>query len=111
MDTERFQAPEILFSPYLINMDSQGIAEQLFMSINKVDVDVRPGLYKHIVLSGGSSMYPGLPTRLEKEIKDIYTERVLKGDSSRLSVSITISLVLGKGCKMLTIDAAYEDKG
>ena len=26
-------------------------------------------LYKHIVLSGGSTMYPGLPSRLEREIK------------------------------------------
>ena len=43
-------------------------------------------LYKHIVLSGGTSMYPGLPSRLEKEVKQLYLERVLQGDGSRLSV-------------------------
>lgn len=88
MDTERFQAPEILFSPYLIDVDSPGIAEQLFSSIATADVDIRSSLYKHILLSGGTSMYPGLPTRLEKEVKKLYLENVLKGDVSRLDVCI-----------------------
>jgi actin-related protein 2 len=30
-------------------------------------------------------MYPGLPSRLEKEVKQLYLERVLQGDTSRLS--------------------------
>ena len=30
-------------------------------------------------------MYPGLPSRLEREIKQLYLERVLKGDTDRLS--------------------------
>lgn len=47
----------------------------------------RPEFYKHIVLSGGSTMYPGLPSRLEREIKQLYLERVLKGDVAKLSVS------------------------
>ena len=56
-------------------------------SYQAADVDTRSDLYKHIVLSGGSTMYPGLPSRLEREIKQLYLERVLKGDTSRLSVS------------------------
>ncbi|KAJ1568005.1 Arp2/3 complex subunit, actin nucleation center, partial [Cladochytrium tenue] len=56
----------------------------LFNSINACAIDVRPELYKHIVLSGGSSMYPGLPSRLEKELKKLYLDRILKGDKSRL---------------------------
>ena len=35
-------------------------------------------------------MYPGLPSRLEREIKQLYLERVLKGDASKLSVSNNI---------------------
>ena len=49
---------------------------------------MRAELYKHIVLSGGTSMYPGLPSRLEKDMKSLYLDRVLKGDASRLSVRI-----------------------
>lgn len=58
----------------------------LFNTIQNVEIDLRPELYKHIVLSGGSTMYPGLPSRLEKDVTDLYLERVLKGDTSRLSV-------------------------
>lgn len=46
----------------------------------------RADLYKHIVLSGGTTMYPGLPSRLERELKQLYLERVLKGDTEKLSV-------------------------
>ena len=61
--------------------------EMLFQTIQSAAVDVRTELYKHVVLSGGSSMYPGLPSRLEKEMKQLYLTRVLNGDPSRLNVS------------------------
>lgn len=51
---------------------------------------MRSVLYKHIVLSGGSTMYPGLPSRLEREIKQLYLERVLKNDNDKLSVCTTV---------------------
>ncbi len=82
---ERFEASEALFQPHLINVEGQGIAELVFSSIQAAEMDMRPELYKHIVLSGGSTMYPGLPSRLEREIKQLYLERVLKGDTDRLS--------------------------
>lgn len=82
---ERFGAPEALFQPHLINVDAVGIAELLFNTIQAADIDTRPEFYKHIVLSGGSTMYPGLPSRLEREIKQLYLERVLKGDTQKLS--------------------------
>ena len=85
---ERFQAPEALFQPYLVGVESQGIAELLFNTIQAADVDVRSDLYRHIVLSGGSTTYPGLKSRLEREIKQLYLERVLKGNVENLSVSI-----------------------
>lgn len=84
---ERFEAPEALFQPHLINVEGQGIAELVFNTIQAADIDMRSVLYKHIVLSGGSTMYPGLPSRLEREIKQLYTERVLKNDNANISVS------------------------
>lgn len=33
-------------------------------------------------------MYPGLPSRLERELKQLYLERILKGDREKLSVSV-----------------------
>jgi actin-related protein 2 len=83
---ERFEAPEILFQPHLNNVEALGIAELLFETIQGSSMDIRSELYKHIVLSGGSTMYPGFASRLEREITQLYLERVLKGDASRLSV-------------------------
>ena len=62
--------------------------EMLFQTIQAAAVDVRSELYKHIVLSGGSSMYPGLPSRLEKEMKQLYLTRVLNGNPERLNVRL-----------------------
>ena len=87
MSGERFEAPEALFQPHLINIEGVGVAELLFNTIQAADIDTRSEFYKHIVLSGGSTMYPGLPSRLEREIKQLYLERVLKGDTTKLSVS------------------------
>ena len=86
--SERFEAPECMFQPHLVDIEQPGVAEMLFETIQNAAVDVRTELYKHIVLSGGSSMYPGLPSRLEKEMKQLYLTRVLNGDPSRLNVRV-----------------------
>lgn len=83
--SERFEAPECLFQPHLVDCEQPGIAEFLFNTIQSADVDVRASLFKAIVLSGGSSMYPGLPSRLEKELKQLWLTRVLNGNPERLS--------------------------
>eukprot|EP01119_Soliformovum_irregulare_P001099 TRINITY_DN1081_c0_g1_i1.p2 TRINITY_DN1081_c0_g1~~TRINITY_DN1081_c0_g1_i1.p2 ORF type:complete len:393 (+),score=113.38 TRINITY_DN1081_c0_g1_i1:47-1225(+) len=82
---ERFEAPEVLFEPHLLDVEGMGMAEQLFDCINKADVDTRPEFYNHIVLSGGTTMYPGLPSRLEKEIKNLYLQKVAKGNKAQLA--------------------------
>lgn len=68
---ERFRAPEALFSPSLLGRESTGIAERTYQSIMKTDMDIRPELYKNIILSGGTSMYPGLPDRMMKEVSHL----------------------------------------
>lgn len=85
LGAERYQAPECLFQPSLIDNEKKGMQETLFGMIQEADIDLRPAFYKHIVLSGGSTMYPGLPSRLEKEMRSMYLKHVLKGDKTRLS--------------------------
>ena len=94
---ERFEAPEALFQPHLINVEGVGVAELLFNTIQAADIDTRPEFYKHIVLSGGSTMYPGLPSRLERELKQLYLERVLRGEREKLSVSIFLVILISMG--------------
>jgi len=85
LDRERYQAPEILFNPELFDIEQDGVASMLFKMINEADIDLRKPFYKHIVLSGGSTMYPGLPSRMEKEMKELYLTHVLKGDKKNMS--------------------------
>ena len=66
--SERFRCPELLFKPDLNGFELNGIDQTLFDSIMKCDIDVRKDLYANIVLSGGSTMFQGLPKRLKKEI-------------------------------------------
>jgi len=67
--SERFRAPEVLFQPNFVGMESSGIHKLCFDSIMKCDVDIRRDLYKNIVMSGGTTMFTGIPERLEKEMK------------------------------------------
>jgi actin-related protein 2 len=93
---ERYVAPEALFHPGFIDVDAPGMAESLFNTIQSADIDTRPEFYKHIVLSGGSTMYPGLPTRLEKEVRQLYFDKVAKGNKTQLDVSTQTFLFVEK---------------
>merc|ERR1739842_88417 len=57
---ERFRAPEALFQPSFLGMESCGIHETTYNSIIKCDVDIRKDLYANTVMSGGTTMYPGI---------------------------------------------------
>jgi len=65
---ERFRCPEVLFQPSFIGKEASGIHDTMFQTIMKCDVDIRKDLYANIVLSGGTTMFPGIAERLTKEI-------------------------------------------
>lgn len=65
---ERFRCPEVLFQPFLIGEEALGVHENTYNSIMRSDIDIRKDLYSNIVLSGGSTMFPGFAVRLLKEI-------------------------------------------
>jgi len=66
--SSRFRTPEALFNPSMVGLEDNGIHNLIFDSIMKCDVDIRKDLYANIVLSGGSTMYPGIQERVEKEV-------------------------------------------
>mmetsp|Transcript_15821 Transcript_15821/g.25310 ORF Transcript_15821/g.25310 Transcript_15821/m.25310 type:complete len:199 (+) Transcript_15821:738-1334(+) len=87
LGSERYQAPEVLFQPHLGDekyAEQKGIHQMVYDMIMESDIDLRRDFFKHIVLSGGSTMYPGLPTRLEKEIRALYLKNTLKGNKQAL---------------------------
>ncbi|KAJ5078904.1 actin-7-related [Anaeramoeba ignava] len=67
VSNERFKIPEILFNPNLLGLETYGIHNSIYKSIMSCDLELHDSLFDNIVLSGGSSMFPGIEERLQKE--------------------------------------------
>merc|ERR1712136_434986 len=65
---ERFRCPEALFQPAFLGMESAGVHESTYNCIMNCDIDIRKDLYANTVLSGGTTMFPGIADRMQKEI-------------------------------------------
>jgi len=94
---ERFRCPEALFTPSLIGKECEGIHLQTYNTIMKCDIDLRKDLFKNIVLSGGTTMFPGLSERMTKELSAITpagtTIRVVAPPERKYSVWIGGSIL------------------
>ena len=69
---QRIKCPESLFKPFMIQNlgdNIENIGQTCYDSIQKCNSDKKIDFYNCIVLSGGTSMFNGLPERLTKEIK------------------------------------------
>ncbi|XP_018730306.2 actin, muscle-like [Eucalyptus grandis] len=65
---ERFQFAQFMFNPALVQMSAPGIHEITHASISKCNADIQKDLFRNMVLSGGSSVFPGMAERFSKEI-------------------------------------------
>nr|BAH29714.1 actin [Dicyema japonicum] len=68
---ERFRCPEALLQPQFTGSESHGVHEATYNSIMKCDIDIRKDLYANTVLSGGTTMFPGIADRIQKEITSL----------------------------------------
>ena len=59
---------ELLFEPYLNELECKSLPESIWGAIQGCDVDCRADIGKSVVLSGGNSMLTGLQERLKAEI-------------------------------------------
>lgn len=68
---ERWRTPEALFNPSIVGQeaDSPGVAGMVWDSIQGCDIDLRRQLLSNVVLSGGSTMFPGFAERLTRELR------------------------------------------
>merc|ERR1739848_672337 len=74
---KRFLGPEIFFHPEFANPDfTVPISEAVDSVVQACPIDVSRGLYKNIVLSGGSTMFKDLGKRLERDIKKSVNARI-----------------------------------
>ncbi|CAF3685435.1 unnamed protein product [Rotaria sordida] len=65
---ERFRCPEALFAPAALGREESGVAQMVYNTIMKCDIDIRKELYTNTILSGGTTMFPGIADRMQKEI-------------------------------------------
>ncbi|XP_021485830.1 actin-related protein T1 [Meriones unguiculatus] len=63
------QVPEVLFTPDHLGIHDLGISKMVCNSIAKCDADIQETLFAEIVLSGGTTLFPGLQDRLLKELE------------------------------------------
>lgn len=74
---ERFLAPEIFFNPEIYSSDFLTPLPLVVDGvIQQSPIDVRRGLYKNIVLSGGSTLYKDFGRRLQRDIKQLVDARI-----------------------------------
>lgn len=67
----QFKCPEVLFDPSRVGMESGGVHEIVVRAIRRCDVDIRREMFGNVVLSGGTTVIPGLAERLAKEVSSL----------------------------------------
>lgn len=65
---ERYRAPECLFHPEQMGSECMGVNDCLVKGIMRTDMDMRRTLFGQVVLSGGSTLFPGFGDRLLNEV-------------------------------------------
>jgi len=114
---ERFRAPEVLFQPSLIGKEASGIHDCTFQTIMKCDVDIRRDLYANIVMSGGTTMFPGIAERMTKELTSLAPStmkiKVVAPPERKYSVWIGGSILasLSTFQQMWISKAEYDESG
>lgn len=78
---ERFLAPEIFFNPEIYSSDFlTPLPVVVDNVIQSAPIDVRRGLYKNIVLSGGSTLYKDFGRRLQRDIRHLVDARIKRSE-------------------------------
>jgi len=117
VSTERFRCPEVLFQPSLIGKEDEGVHVLTYNSIMKCDIDIRKDLYGNIVLSGGSTMFPGIADRMNKEIvakaPSSMTVKIVAPPERKYSVWIGGSILASLSTfeEMWVTKEEYDDSG
>ncbi|KAJ0089639.1 hypothetical protein Patl1_13061 [Pistacia atlantica] len=71
LTNERFLVPEMIFQPADLGMNQAGLAECIVRAVNSCHPYLHSVLYKSIILTGGSTLFPRFAERLEMELRPI----------------------------------------
>ncbi|XP_008589321.1 PREDICTED: actin-related protein T1-like [Galeopterus variegatus] len=78
-----YQVPEDLFLPDQLGIHNLGLSKMVFSSIMKCDRDIQKKLFAQIVLSGGTTLFPGLEEGLMREVEQL----AFKGTPIKITAS------------------------
>jgi len=71
---QMIRCPELMFKPSLDGKEMMGLHELTKKTVNDCDLDVRKDLLGNVVMSGGTTMFPNMPERLQAEIQGLVPE-------------------------------------
>ncbi|MFX0070109.1 MAG: actin, cytoplasmic 2, partial [Candidatus Hermodarchaeota archaeon] len=109
LSKERFMLPEALFDPSLINIESISVPEAIMNSIELCDVDIRPNLLNNIFLSGGSSMFPNLKSRIYRELEIILARKKMKNQGIKIIAPAERTYSVWVGGSILAMIPEFSD--
>ncbi|XP_038044803.1 actin-like [Patiria miniata] len=113
----RIRVPEALFKPSFLGTQGPGIHEMTNDSIQKCDEEIRSDLYANVVLAGGSTMFPGIADRMQKEVTALAPPtmkiKIIAPPERKYSAWIGGSILasLSTFPKMWTSKQEYEEYG
>jgi len=78
LDGRRWAVAEALFDPQQLEKgeSSKGLQNLAIESVRKCDPDIGPTLYQNVCLAGGSTMFAGMPDRMQHELSEVVPEKV-----------------------------------
>jgi actin beta/gamma 1 len=83
LSKQRFQVPELLFNP-TSELEETPLPEAILDVIEMCDLDIRPDLLNNIFLSGGSSMFPNIKSRIYQELEVGLAKRKKKSQTIKI---------------------------
>merc|ERR1712072_1396501 len=71
---QQIRCPELMFKPSLDGREMPGLHQLTDKTVKDCDLDVRKDLLGNVVMSGGTTMFPNMPERLQNEIQTLVAE-------------------------------------
>ena len=99
-----YQVPEVRFAPDQLGIHSPGLSKMVSSSIMKCDTDIQNKLYADIVLSGGTTLLPGLEERLMKEVEQLAS----KGTPIKITASPDRCFSAWIGASIMTSMSSFK---
>ncbi|KAJ5080316.1 actin-7-related [Anaeramoeba ignava] len=110
----RFAVPEILFSPSMFGFSQVGLLPLIEQCVSKFPKSTQDELLKHIVVIGGSTMFPGFVDRFKKDLsKSSPNANVFADDFRKYSIWIGGSVIssLTSFSEKVIQSSQYDDQG